>query len=378
MNIGVDIRSIMYGNYTGIGEYTYQLLDHVFRIEHDADYFLFCNSKKPTRLPSWESKRVSVTKFGYSNKALHASLLAFGFPKLQEMTERERGIKFDRVFLPNQNFFRPRATDRLTITVHDLSFVRFPNFFPRMHRLWHHAVNLRGLVEQAEQVIAVSEHTAQDLQVLWGVPEKKIHVSYPGLDPMFLLGAGRDDEVKRKYDLPESYLFFLGTLEPRKNCEAVIQAFDRLATKHPRLHLVLAGGWGWETQGIKHALAVSPHRDRIRLLGYVDRQDKPALYRLATVFCYPSFYEGFGFPVLEAMSQGCPVVTSTTSSLPEVSGNSALCVPPHDTAALTDAIDAVLQSPASFQKMVDTAKVRSEQFRWDATAKRFITLISQV
>jgi glycosyltransferase involved in cell wall biosynthesis len=378
MNIGIDIRSIMYGNYTGIGEYTFQLLNHVFTLDRENRYVLFCNSKKQTKLPSWPSDKVSIDQFHYSNKLLHASMLAFGRPRLQSMVEGRQDLVLDRIFLPNQNFFRPRSNDHLTITVHDLSFVRFPNFFTPMHRVWHKAVGLRKLVEKADQVIAVSEHTSRDLQTLWKVPASKIHVSHPGLDPIFFEALNNDEQVKAKYNLPKQYLLFLGTLEPRKNCEAVIKAFDHLAKSHPELHLVLAGGWGWETAGIKKALADSKFSDRIRLLGYVDRTDKPALYRNAAVFCYPSFYEGFGFPVLEAMSQGCPVVTSTTSSLPEVTGNNALCVPPHDLSALADAIDSVLREPAHYRSMVESAQTRARSFTWEDTAKKFINLVSRV
>ncbi|MBI4121883.1 MAG: glycosyltransferase family 4 protein [Parcubacteria group bacterium] len=326
-------------------------------------------------MPAWTFPHVSLDQFHYSNKLLHTKLMLFGRPQLQAMVEQKRGVKLDRIFLPNQNFFKPRPSDRLTITVHDLSFVRFPQFFTPFHRLWHRAVNLQRLVSQADQVIAVSQATANDLQALWQVPDVKIHVSALGLDPLFFNAPDNSAAVKAKYNLPDRYVLFLGTLEPRKNCESVIRAFDRVAETSPETHLILAGGWGWETDGIKKVLASAKHRNRIRLLGYVDRADKPALYRGAAVFVFPSFYEGFGFPVLEAMSQGCPVITSTASSLPELAGDAAICVPPHDVNMLAEAMQSVLHDPQSYTAMIEKAQVRSQQFRWEDTAKRFIDLI---
>lgn len=371
MNIAIDVRSIMYGNYTGVGEYTFHLLDHIFKIDKQNQYYLFCNSNKAVNLPDWDYPNVHKVIFRYPNKLLHGSMWLFKRPRFQKMIESEVGVKIDHVFLPNQNFFIPVDDTLLTITVHDLSFIRFPHFFPRFHRFWHKAVNLRRLVNRANQVIAISEHTAQDLQELWQLSTDKITVISPGIDPLFFNHQGHSEEkVKEKYKLPSNYLLYLGTLEPRKNIEMIIKAFEKVADKHKSLHLVLAGGWGWETAGIKQILAQSKFQSKIKLLGYVDRQDKPALYKMAKVFLFPSFYEGYGLPPLEAMSQGCPVITSNTSSLPEVVKDAGYLISPHDLGAFSGAINYLLSNPENLSNRLKKAKLIAEAAQWPESARK--------
>lgn len=379
MNLGVDVRSIMYGKYTGIGEYTYQLLDHLFAMDRQHQYSLFCNSQKPTHLPDWPKRHPNVTQtvFHYPNKLLHGSILALKWPNIQQLLEEQTHQTVDRLFLPNQNFMTWRQDTKLIVTIHDLSFVRFPEFFTPFHRFWHRAVNLRRMAERAHRIISVSHHTARDLQELWHIPAEKIRVIHPGLDPIFHEKQNPVPAALHDLRLPEEYLLYLGTLEPRKNINFILDIFDGIAQKHPQLHLVLAGGWGWETAGIKKRLEQSPNRSRVVLLGYVDRSLKPMLYQQAKAFIFPSFYEGFGFPPLEAMSQGCPVLTSNHSSLPEVVEDGAVTLPVTDVTPWQFCLDEILSAPQHFQAMIARGKEIASGYQWRKAAAETQDLLTK-
>jgi glycosyltransferase involved in cell wall biosynthesis len=379
MNLAVDIRSIMYGKYTGIGEYTYQLLDHVFELDREQKCFLFCNSQKPTHIPDWHKRyaNVSQTVFTYPNKALHGSILALRRPNIQRMLEKRVHHGMDRLFLPNQNFMTWRDDTKLIVTIHDLSFVRFPEFFTPFHRFWHRAVNLKRMAQQAHRIISVSHHTARDLQELWRIPAEKIRVIHPGLDPIFHQSPVPAVSPSAAIEMPQEYVLYLGTLEPRKNIEFILDVFDGIAADHPKLHLVLAGGWGWETEGIKKRLAASPYAARIKLLGYVDRSMKPELYRKAKAFIFPSFYEGFGFPPLEAMSQGCPVLTSNHSSLPEVVEDGAVTLPVTDLTPWMLVLDEILRRPADVVDMIERGKKIAARYQWRDAASRTLSVLTE-
>jgi glycosyltransferase involved in cell wall biosynthesis len=187
----------------------------------------------------------------------------------------------------------------------------------------------------------------------------------------------RSADVRAKYRLPERFLLFLGTLEPRKNISGLIRGYDRLLTGHPELaeyELVIAGGPGWKTGGIKAAWHSARHRDRIRLIGYVDEADRAELYRLASLFIYPSFYEGFGFPPLEAMACGLPVVMSQTASLPEVAGEAALLINPYRESDIGEAISAVLLSGSLREKMKKRSLETATKFSWRTAAEKYLQI----
>ena len=156
----------------------------------------------------------------------------------------------------------------------------------------------------------------------------------------------------------------------------VVRVFDSVANEYPDLHLILAGGWGWETATIKQTLEASPFRERIKLLGYVDREDKPALYRNAKALLFPSFYEGFGLPPVEAMAERCPVLASNTSSMPEILKNGAFLLPPHDLGAFRRALVAVLSGDPSVESQVNIAQQLATGFDWTQTVATTIEIFS--
>ncbi len=229
------------------------------------------------------------------------------------------------------------------ITVHDLSFLRFPEAFHRVNRAYL-TLFTRLSTRRVTRVIAVSESTRRDVIALCGVPGERVITIPNGVDEAFHpADAAEVEEFRRNRRLPERFILYLGTLEPRKNLETLIDAYAGLRGDGKAVpKLVIAGGKGWFFETIFARVAELGLTDEVLFPGYVPGAELPWWYRSAELFAYPSRFEGFGLPVLEAMACGTPVVTTTSSSLPEVAGDAALLVDPDDTTALTAALGRLL------------------------------------
>ena len=252
------------------------------------------------------------------------------------------------------------------VTVHDLSFRLFPEGFRGGNRTYLQILTAQS-VRRARRVVAVSESTRQDLVRLYGLAPGRVDVVYNGVDAAFRpLPAGEVAAFRARKGLPERFLLFVGTLEPRKNIVRLLEAYARL-TK-PRSPLMLVGGKGWFYDQVFLRVEELDLADEVSFVGYVPAEELPWWYNAAAAFVYPSLYEGFGLPALEAMACGTPVVTSTTSSLPEVVGQAGILVEPTDVAALTAALQRVLQEAALREQMRATGLARAARFSWPETA----------
>ncbi len=262
------------------------------------------------------------------------------------------------------------------VTVHDLSFLVYPQYaVPGLEYYLRGAVP--RAVRRARLVLADSENTRRDLIRFWDTPPEKVHVLYPGLAPHFRRVEDPDvlARVRHRYRLPPRFILSVSRLEPRKNFPGLIAAFERLKARTglPH-HLVIAGGKGWLYEPIFDAAARSPYREAIHFPGFVADEDLPALYTLAEAFAYPSFYEGFGFPPLEAMACGTPVVCADNSSLPEVVGNAGLLLPAEDTDAWADALAQVLTDADLRERLIAAGYQQAARFTWESTARRLVRL----
>lgn len=256
------------------------------------------------------------------------------------------------------------------VTVHDLSFLRFPEAFRRANRTYLAWIT-RLSTRRAARVIAVSESTRRDVIDLCGVPEARVVTVPNGVDEQYCPAEpAAVAEFRRRKGLPERFLLYLGTLEPRKNLEALIAAYARLPERAGagRPKLVIAGGKGWFFETIFARVAELGLADDVLFPGYVPAAELPWWYRAAELFVYPSRFEGFGLPVLEAMACGTPVVTTTASSLPEVAGDAALLVDPDDTAGLTAALSRVLTDAALRADLGEAGLRQAARFSWARTA----------
>lgn len=374
MRIGVDLRCLASGRRSGVEEYAVGLLSALFRVDRENEYVLFFNEWRRTPVDfSWAETypNVSVRRFRIPNKLLNLSLWYFGHPRLDRMIGGA-----DAFFFPNVNFMAVSPDVRVFATAHDLSFEAYPETFSWKQRVWHFILAPRRFFRRADRIFAVSESTRDDLRVRYGIPEKKVSVVLSGIDSSFREYDRNDPKmlaVKEKYGLPFTFVLSLGAFEPRKNLVSVVHAFEALRrARHPKLEkvvLVLAGVSGWKEKEIMRAVEHSPFRGNIILPGFIDPEDKPAFYNLASAFVYPSLYEGFGFPVLETMACGAPVVTSNSSSLPEVAGEAGILTDPHRPDELFRALEAVLLDRKLAERLRKRGIARAKTFSWERAAE---------
>jgi len=385
MLIGIDIRPLMHPVRTGVGEYIYELLDALFKIDKQNQYFLFYNSSGDVlkNLPKWEQENVHYAGFKYPNKLFNLALLIFKQPKLDRLILKKikqynnvtikQSDNLDYWFSPNINFTAISKKCRQILTIHDLSFEYFPDCFSLKRRLWHKILNPKKACQRADMILTPSENTKRDVIGEYKISEDKIKVIYPGLSEKFRANSSEPIEnLKKKYNLPDKFILFLGTLEPRKNIIGLIEAFNASELRTIGYELVIAGAKGWKFKPIMDLIAKS---DKVRYIGYVDMADKQGLYVLAGIFAYPSLYEGFGFPVLEAMFAGAPVITSNRSSLPEVVRDCAYLVNPNNVDDIAQGLLKLSGNKELSDYFIQNGKRRAEQFKWEKTAEEFLQLL---
>ena len=274
----------------------------------------------------------------------------------------------------------PLARTPGIVTVHDLSFMVYPQYaVPGLEFYLRGAVPRS--VRRARLVLADSQNTRRDLIRFWGTPPEKVRVLYPGISARFrpVEDAATLARARMRYVLPERFILSVSRLEPRKNFPTLIRAFEVLKRKYgvPH-HLVIAGGKGWLYEPIYEAADRSPYRDFIYFPGFVEDEDLPALYTLADVFAYPSFYEGFGFPPLEAMACGTPVVSADNSSLPEVVGDAGILLPAEDVEAWADALARVLEDVSLRATLRERGFRQAARFSWEASARALVEIYGEV
>ena len=254
------------------------------------------------------------------------------------------------------------------VTVYDLSFVHYPETFTAGRRAY-----LRLFAQlscrRARRIIAISESTRRDIVQQWGISTAKIGVAYPGVGSEFTcLPADQVAAFRQRRQLSDQFILHVGTLQPRKNLVRLVQAVGRLRDCGQEAKLVLVGGPGWLYNEILQEIERLNLQEAVLLPGYAPAEELPEWYNAATVLAYPSLYEGFGLPVVEAMACGTPVVTSSVSSMPEAAGDAALQVDPHDTEALAEALHRALTDQALRQEMRQRGLAQAARFSWRETA----------
>ncbi|MCD6361151.1 MAG: glycosyltransferase family 4 protein, partial [Armatimonadetes bacterium] len=254
-------------------------------------------------------------------------------------------------------------------TVHDVSFRMFPEWFSLKDRLlldW----GLRATLRVVKGVLSVSERTAEDLRRFYDVPAGDITVTPNALGEGFTApGKQQMEDTLARLEVSRPYALFVGVLQPRKNIVRIVRAFMRARAEHSLPHqLVIAGKVGWKSGRILETVASAEAAGAVRRLGYVDDADLPALYAGADVFVFPTLYEGFGIPVLEAFACDTPVLASDTGALPEVAGDAALLVPPADEEAIAEGIVRLISDSRLRERMIAAGRARLERYSWRRTA----------
>lgn len=372
MRIGIDIRCLQDGGRTGVEEYTLGVLRSMFEQDQDDTFVLFSNSRKEVRLPEFSYPNVELKRFSFPNKIFNTSLKIFRYPKIDKLIGGA-----DVFFVPSFRLAPCSSKCLMVATFHDLSFVRHPKYFSRKRSFWHWLMEPRKMVLEARKTIAVSKTTANDLIELYGTAPEKISVIHSGINERMGKvdrGSAEVREVKKRYNLPDRFILFLGTIEPRKNLEGLIAAFSLIRERDGVGHdLVIAGARGWIKESFFENVKNNKWSRNIHLTGFVRDEDKPALYSLADLFVYPSFYEGFGFPPLEALACGTPVITSYNSSIPEIAGAYATLVNPYDTQEIAEVMSQKLMYPQMVSEEV-SSEIK-KRYDWQRAGRETLNLL---
>ena len=356
MRIGIDGRALQDQPWGGVGHYTYQLLHALFSLDKENEYTVSYNARGVLTIPTFSAyPNVKINRTYLPNKLLNFSIKTFNRPLL------DLG-PIDLFFLPNPNFVALLPGVKLVAVAHDLSFEHFPEFLPLKSRLWHRAVNPRTLFNRADHIIAVSEHTKNDLMETYTIANEKVTTVYPGV---------KMQNAECRMQNAQPYILSLGALEPRKNIEGLIQAYE---LSEPHEQLVIAGLTTPYVKHLKKRIAKSPLRTKIALIENPTEEQKNDLYCRASLFVYPSFYEGFGFPPLEAMSAGVAVVASSASSVREVCNEAALLVNPWDSTEIAQGMKILLEDETLRTRYIEAGKKRVAQFRWDTSARKVLNI----
>ncbi len=379
MNIVIDVRPLMGGKHSGVEIYIRKLLEHLFKIDKKNHYVLFANSSsdQTRNLPRFDLPNVKTVQTRIPNKILNFGLFLFKRPRIDLMIKKQLpGFNPDLYFLPDLRPFSLSGKIKKISVVHDLSFFHFPGYFSIKTRIWHKLLNPKKLLRDFDGIIAVSDSTRLDLTKTFGIKPEKISVIHEGIEENFCTGLDpkKSAEIRTRYMLPKNFFLFLSTLEPRKNLPRLIEAFKNYKIRHQdNLKLVLVGT---SNQKIFSKLHIKPHPDLV-LTGFIPETDKPYVFSMAKAFLYPSLFEGFGLPLLEAMKCGTPLITSSCSSMPEICADAALYVDPRNTAQIAEAMELILQ-PQIYESLKRSMAKRIRNFSWEKCARETIKLFESI
>lgn len=370
LRIGLNTRYAQRGR-TGIENYVINLVDNLGAIDTEDKYVLFqCNYKPKADIHVRENVQPFMSRFPTRPLLLRLfwEHIVLFFEIQKKHVEVFHGPS---MVLP---LFKPRSC-KYVVTILDISNTKYPEAYTFFTRLY-----LRVFVylaqKKADKIIVISESTKKDLVEYYNINPQKITVTYLAASSDFkpITERKRLEEVKAKYSLPDKFILFIGLLNPRKNIRRLILAFQKIMDKIPDYRLVIVGKKGWLFDDIFKEVNDQRLEKRVIFVGYVQQEDLPVFYTLASVFAFPSLYEGFGIPILEAMSCGCPVLTSNVSSMPEVAGNAGLLVNPTSVEEIAAGILKLLSDDGLRKDCVQKGFVQARRFSWERCARETLEL----
>jgi glycosyltransferase involved in cell wall biosynthesis len=361
--IYLDISAAVHRR-AGLGQYA-ESLTRALIAAHPDRYALFYNRERGVEpLPGLDGLPARTVALGYKPWRMLVwvgQLARVGFDSLLP----EAGL-----FHATEHLLLPLRSVPTVLTIHDLIFRHLPQHHKPLNR-WYLNLTVPLYCRRASRIIAISEYTRRDLIAAYGVPPEKITVVYEAAAPRYRLQSPQAvAAVRARYGLPDRYLLFVGTIEPRKNLPRLLAAFETIHAEGLSDGLVIVGRRGWLYGDFFARLERSPVRDAVLLPGYVPDEDLPAVYAGAQALVFPSLYEGFGLPVLEAMACGTPVACSNTSSIPEVGGGAALYFDPTDTQKITASVRRLLREVELRDSLRARGLAWAARFSWDLAAAR--------
>lgn len=361
MRIGIDIGPLT-PRRTGVGNYCYYLLKQLCEIDSSDSFHGLATGRQPIVLDELEG-RVSCRHIPIPTRAVYKSWEWTGWPKADTLLD---GVD---IFHATNYVLGPVASAKTVVTVHDLAFLIDEDWCsPKI--VGPFASGVGKHCHRADAVMAYSESTKRDLVRLLDVDPEKIHVAPMAVDEAFT-PVPRDEalaHVHERCGFDGPFFLFVSTLEPRKNVEGLIRIFNSIAGDLPH-KLLMIGGVGWRAEPILRAIEASPYRDRIIRPGFVPHMDLPAFFSAADALLFPTHYEGFGLPLLEALTCGCPVVAGDNSSVPEVTGDAALLCDEHDEEAFANLVRTLVSDAATRGQCIARGFEHAKKFSWRSCAE---------
>ncbi len=364
MRIGIDATALP-GQLFGAGNYIVNLVQALSRVDTRNDYVVFAKSPHAEHFASLN--RVDLVRVSLPFRVQRIIWEQTLLPLLAHKS------RLDVLHTPHYTISLA-ASCASVVTFHDMTFFLYPNVHQAYKRLFFRTL-MPIAARRATALIAISESTCQDMTRVLAVPPAKISVIPYGIAPDFRpVPASMSADARRRFGLPNPCIVYVGNLEPRKNLVALLQAFARLVERGLPHSLVLVGSRGWHDDDIFSTSRSLRLADRVLFLGYVPQAELPAIYGAADAFIYPSLYEGFGLPLLEAMACGVPVVTSNVSSMPEVVADAGILVDPHSVDALADGLQRVVTDRSLHDELSRKGLERAKLFTWDRTARETLAV----
>jgi glycosyltransferase involved in cell wall biosynthesis len=368
MRIGIDGKRAFH-NFRGLGNYSRTLLEGLSTFYPEDSYLLFSPPFKDERALAWQKK---FPKFEVKTPD---SALMRTFPSAWRSLFLGGDLKGSKLDLYHGlSHELPAGAGKFSfptvVTMHDLIFMRYPEFFPWIDRQVY-ARKFEHATKNADIVVAICEQTKIDLIEMLGVPEKKIRVIYQSCSPAFYqrINLEERERVKRKHGIEGDYILYVGALEQRKNALAVVKSMARLRGKTQH-KLILIGNGGEYRKEIEREIAGSGLTGQVLILNSVASEDLPAIYQAATMLTFPSFFEGFGIPIVEALFSEIPVITSEGSCFPEAAGPGALYIDPKNDEMLTNAIEQLLGDTELRMELARRGREHVERFHWRETSRQ--------
>ena len=367
MRIGIDARKL---HDFGIGTYIRNLLRQLARLDRETEFVVFCR----------EDDRESLTLLGENFRAVTESA---GNYSIVEQFRIPLALKREGVQLFHAPHYvlPPLVRCRSVVTIHDCIHLMFPQYLPNRIALAYARTSIDLAARRATRVMTVSESSKRDILRFVDTEPDKIDVIYNAYDERFGVEPREEDvvRVRERYQLHDEFVLYAGNVKPHKNLERLIEAFDLVRQRGlDRLKLVLIGDEISKYAALRRAVHQHRLHKYVRFLGYLPEETLAVMYRLAGVFVFPSLYEGFGLPPLEAMASGTPVVTSNVSSLPEVAGDAAVLVDPYDPHAIADGIYRVLTDEDLRHSLRQKGLARAKQFSWEQSVRRIREIYGEV
>ena len=369
MRIAFDGTTLTPGR-TGVGYYTEHLLQHLAREVESAGHELIVVSNQPIDTTQPLPRHVRV----------HDRMR---FPLRIAWLQMLAGRVLDSVRADVAHFTNgmlPLGTSAArVVTIHDVSLKLYPECHPLRRRVINRPL-VAVAAKVADAVVAVSHSARNDLLKFHQIPAERVSVVHEAAGPGFkpIADIRQHARIRMRYGLPERFLLYVGAIEPRKNLPRLMEAFKAARQQGVAHELVCVGPYGWSSRDLYRRVDDLGLRRIVHFTGYVPRADLPVIYNLADVFVFPSIYEGFGLPVIEAMACGTPVITANSSSLAEIAAGAAETVDPYDTEALTDAIVRLAADRERRQVLSARGLARAQEFSWERTAKEMLALYGRV